>query len=116
VASDDFHRDFEAARDYASKASALLALDDRDHLVKELGSLKEKILRSTGIDQTLRLWAIGQFGNKSFQQVQEEFAELVIPRVWVNLGKNITRVAEQLSISPKKVRRILRNAEMVIPE
>jgi DNA-binding NtrC family response regulator len=48
-------------------------------------------------------------GNKSFQQIQEEFAELVIPKVWNSVGKNVTLVAQKLSISPKKIRRILRN-------
>jgi len=41
-------------------------------------------------------------GNKTFQQVQEEFAELVIPKVWINQGRNVTRIAQKLHISPKK--------------
>ena len=79
----------------------------------ELSRLKAKILRSTGIDQTLRLWSDGQLGNKTFQQIQEEFAELVIPKVWNSAGRNVTLVAQKLSISPKKVRRILRNTGCV---
>jgi hypothetical protein len=110
VAADDFFQEFELAKDLAAKASALLTVDDRDHLFKELVALKEKILRSKAIDQTLRLWSDGQLGGKTFRQVEEEFAELIIPKVWVNLGRNVTRVATQLSISPKKVRRILKNS------
>jgi hypothetical protein len=110
VAADDFFQEFELAKDLAAKASALLTVDDRDHLFKELVALKEKILRSMAIDQTLRLWSDGQLGGKTFRQVEEEFAELIIPKVWVNLGRNVTRVATQLSISPKKVRRILKNS------
>jgi len=49
-------------------------------------------------------------GDKAFQQIAEEFAEIVIPKVWIREGKKIARVAERLSISPKKVRRVLRNA------
>jgi tetratricopeptide (TPR) repeat protein len=109
AAADYFPPEWEVARDYASKAAALLTEDDRDHLVTELSRLKAKILRSTGIDQTLRLWSDGQLGNKTFQQIQEEFAELVIPKVWNSVGKNVTLVAQKLSISPKKIRRILRN-------
>jgi DNA-binding NtrC family response regulator len=52
-------------------------------------------------------------GDKSFQQVTEEFAEIVIPKVWAREGKKISRVAERLSISPKKVRRILRRAGLL---
>jgi hypothetical protein len=43
--------------------------------------------------------------------VQEEFAEIVIPKVWLQSGKHVTLVAKQLRISPKKIRRILRNAK-----
>jgi hypothetical protein len=49
-------------------------------------------------------------GDKTFQQIAEEFAEIVIPKVWIREDRKISRVAESLSISPKKVRRILRNA------
>jgi hypothetical protein len=85
-------------------------------LFKELGELKEKILRSVGVEDTLRRWSEGQIGGKTFQQVQEEFAEIVIPRVWENLGRNVSRVSAQLSISPKKVRRLLRKAHTKPPK
>jgi hypothetical protein len=32
---------------------------------------------------------------------------MVIPKVWEREGRKVSRVAEKLSISPKKVRRIL---------
>ena len=112
VAASDVFQEFEIAKDYASRASALLTENDRDHLFKELVALKEKLLHSTGIDRTLKLWSDGQLGGKTFQQVEEEFAELVIPKVWASLGRNVTRVATELSISPKKVRRILKNARV----
>jgi hypothetical protein len=54
-------------------------------------------------------------GDKTFQQVTEEFAEIVIPKVWLREDKKISRVAESLSISPKKVRRILRNSGFLDP-
>jgi tetratricopeptide (TPR) repeat protein len=111
VAAADFFEDWEAAKSYAAKANDLLNRDDRDHLLKELTALKTKLLHSAGIDPTLRQWSEGYLGNKTFQQIQEEFAEIVIPKVWLNNGKNVTRVAQQLSISPKKVRRILRNVQ-----
>lgn len=111
AAADERFQDWETAKIYANKANELLSKDDRDHLLKELGVLKTKIYRATGIDQTLREWSDGQLGNKTFQQIEEEFAEIVIPKVWLNQGRNITRVAQQLAISPKKVRRILRNVQ-----
>lgn len=90
--------------------SSLIGEGDRDHLYNELDELKEKILRSAGVEDTLRRWSEGQLGCKTLQQVQEEFDEIVIPRVWENLGRNVSRVSAQLSTSPKKVRRLLRKA------
>ena len=39
--------------------------------------------------------------------------ELVIPKIWLRSGKNISLVAKNLSIPPKKVRRILRSTNKV---
>ena len=58
----------------------------------------------------LRGWSEGIVRNKTFQQITEEFAEIVIPKVWLRENRKISRVAASLSISPKKVRRILRNS------
>jgi hypothetical protein len=113
---DEQSRDLEVARHCASEVATLLSEGDRDHLFKELGDLKEKILRCVGVEDTLRRWSEGQIGRKTFQQVQEEFAELVIPRVWENLGRNVSRVSAQLSISPKKVRRLIRKVRTRPPQ
>jgi tetratricopeptide (TPR) repeat protein len=113
VAGSDFFQDWELAKDFVGKAAALLTHDDRDHLYKQLGGLKAKLAGATHVDATLRAWCDGQVGDKTFQQVQEEFAELVIPKIWLRSGKNISLVAKNLSISPKKVRRILRSTNKV---
>jgi hypothetical protein len=70
-------------------------------------------MRSTGIDDTLRAWSQGIVGDKTFQQITEQFAEVVIPQVWLREDKKVSRVAERLSISPKKVRRILRSVGLL---
>lgn len=106
------HTDMEAARTYATRAAELLVSEDRDHLYRELTHLRLRISEPGAVDETLRRWANGELGNKTFRQIEEEFAELVIPKIWMNLGKNVSLVAEQLSISPKKVRRILRNSRV----
>jgi tetratricopeptide (TPR) repeat protein len=113
TAANDFFQQWDEARQCASRATALLRSDDRDHLWEELITLKAQILRASGIDETLRAWSEGMLGDKTFQQVTEEFAEIVIPKVWAREGKKVSRVAERLSISPKKVRRILRNAGLL---
>ena len=113
TAANDFFQEWDEAKQCASRAAALLRSDDRDHLWEELITLKSHILRASGINETLRAWSEGMIGDKSFQQVAEEFAEIVIPKVWAREGKKVSRVAERLSISPKKVRRILRNAGLI---
>ena len=111
AAAGDYFQEWDIAKEHSSKASALLSKDDRDHLYKVLGDLRAKLTGATRIEETLRLWSEGQLGSKTFQQVQEEFAELVIPKVWLQSGKNVTSVSKSLRISPKKVRRILHNTK-----
>ena len=113
VAASDFFQDWEQAKEYAGKAAALLTHDDRDHLYQQLSGLKAKLAGATHIDATLRAWCDGQVGEKTFKQIQEEFAEFVIPRIWLRSGKNTSTVARNLSISPKKIRRILRSTNKI---
>jgi len=113
VAANALYCDWQAAKTFAGLATELLSKDDLDQLSKQLGALKSRILQATGIDEMLRSWSEGIVGDKSFQQVLNEFAELVIPKVWEREGRKISRVAEVLSMSPKKVRRVLTNARGV---
>jgi tetratricopeptide (TPR) repeat protein len=113
VAANDFFQDWEEAKKYVELASTLIGGEDRDHLWEEMAMLKSRILRVSKIDDTLRTWSEGMLGDKTFQQVSEEFAEIVIPKVWAREGRKVLRVAKKLSISPKKVRRILRNAGLL---
>jgi hypothetical protein len=110
AAAQSAFEDWETARTYVSRAADVLKNDDRDHLLQELQALKLKIHRATGVDEMLRRWSVGDLGGKTFLEVEEEFAEIVIPKVWLQCGKNVSKVAEKLSISPKKVRRILQKA------
>jgi tetratricopeptide (TPR) repeat protein len=113
VHGNDFYLDWEGAKRCADKAASLLAADDRDRLWEDLVALKSRILRASTIDETLRGWSEGILGDKTFQQITEEFAEIVIPKVWEREGKKVSRVASRLAVSPKKVRRILRNVGLV---
>lgn len=110
TAANDFFQDWEEARKRAGEATGLIGSGDNDHIVEDLSDLKSRIMRASGINDTLRAWSEGMLGNKTFQQVTEEFAEIVIPKVWMREGRKISRVATRLSISPKKIRRILRNS------
>ena len=55
----------------------------------------------------LRKWSQGETGDQTLQQLTEHFAEIIIPKVWEREGRKVSRVAAKLSVSPKKVRRIL---------
>lgn len=99
--------DTDAAREAYDVAIASRKGTQQDSMWEDLQALKAKIVRAGGIDPKLKAWSQGSFGEKTFQQLTEEFAELIIPRVWEREGRKISRVAARLSISPKKVRRIL---------
>ena len=74
------------------------------------------MLRGGSVNPILRAWSQGSVGDKTFQQLSEEFAELVIPKVWEREGRKVSRVAARLSVSPKKVRRILNRVGRKKPE
>jgi tetratricopeptide (TPR) repeat protein len=116
TAANDFFQDWEEARKRASEATSLIGPGESDHLVEDLSLLKSRIVQASGINDTLRGWSEGMLGNKTFQQISEEFAEIVIPKVWMREGRKISRVATRLSISPKKVRRVLRNAGTAVQD
>jgi hypothetical protein len=108
--------DFEAAHRCCEQAIALLQTDsaDRQSGWDDLESLKAKVLRAKPVDATLRAWSAGIVDEgATFQQMTEQFARIVIPKVWEREGRKVSRVAEKLSISPKKVRRILHSAGLL---
>jgi hypothetical protein len=101
--------DAEAARRCCDQAIMLLQPErpQRQYVWDDLERLKAAVMRAKPIDATLRAWSAGVVENKTFQEMTEEFARIVIPKVWEREGHKVSRVAERLSISPKKVRRIL---------
>lgn len=110
TAANDFFQEWDSARRYASEAGALIGPGENDQMVEDLAKLKSRIVKASGINDTLRGWSEGIVGDKTFQQIIEEFAEIVIPKVWLKSDRKVSRVASALSVSPKKVRRILRNS------
>lgn len=106
----EFFNKPKAARECCHSAAEYVNPSERDELWDEYQSLVSRALHSAGIDARLRKWSEGLAEGKTFQQITEEFADLVIPAVWAREGKNTSRVVARLSISPKKVRRILNRA------
>ncbi len=97
----------DAARHCYDQALNLSRGEHADIAWEDLQALKAKVLRGGSINPMLRAWSEGSVGDKTFRQISEEFAELIIPKVWEREGRKVSRVATRLSISPKKVRRIL---------
>jgi tetratricopeptide (TPR) repeat protein len=102
--------DQEDAKHCYDRAASVLKSPDHDDLWELLQLLKHKTIPQGSIDPLLRSWSQGITGEKTFQQMTEQFAEIVIPRVWEREGKKVSRVAARLKVSPKKVRRILARA------
>jgi tetratricopeptide (TPR) repeat protein len=102
--------DVEDARHCYDRAGAFLKGGDSDELWEEMQLLRHKVMPRGSIDPKLRAWSQGITGDKTFQELAEDFAEVVIPRVWEKEDKKVQRVAERLKVSPKKVRRILARA------
>lgn len=113
TAANDFFQEWDQAQRCAVEATSLCRPGENDHLIEDLAALKTRVMRAWGINDRLRGWSEGFVGQKTFQQITDEFAEIVIPKVWLREDKKISRVAASLSISPKKVRRILRNAGLL---
>jgi len=111
--ANDFFNDADAAHEFCEKASKLLCPQSQDYVWRDLQIIKRRLARSGKIDSLLRQWSKGITGEKSFQQISEEFAAVLIPRVWRQEGRKISKVVERLSISPKKVRRTLRKAGLL---
>jgi hypothetical protein len=97
----------EQAREECRRAGELLRPSDRDQLYDDHQALSARVLHAGCVEAQLKRWSLGMIDDRTFQQITEEFAELVIPRVWAREGRNVSRVVARLSISPKKVRRIL---------
>jgi hypothetical protein len=103
--------DGEMACRCCEQATALFQPEaaQQQYLWEELETLKATVLRAAPIELRLRAWSAGIVPDTSFQQLTEEFARIVIPKVWEREERKISRVAERLSTSPKKVRRILQS-------
>jgi tetratricopeptide (TPR) repeat protein len=98
----------EAARTSYDLARASCGANQPDNnMAQDLQTLSAKILRKGSVHPALKAWSQGAVGEKTFRQINDEFAEIVIAQVWEREGRKVSRVASRLSISPKKVRRIL---------
>ena len=81
--------DLDGARRVAEEAIALVQPETSEgyYVWDDLETLKARVLRAHPVDALLRAWSAGIVENQSFQQVEEEFARIVIPKVWEREGR-----------------------------
>jgi hypothetical protein len=108
ILCNEFFDDVQAAKECCDNAANYITAGRHDQVWEDYNALKTKILRAGSVDMTLQQWSQGLIGNRTFRQITDEFAELVIPRVWEREGRKISRVAGKLSVSRGKVRRVLK--------
>jgi hypothetical protein len=101
--------DIEDAHECYKFVATYLKSGTRDYLSRQLQQLKGRLASVGTVEPTLREWSRGIVKDKTFQEITEDFAAIVIPKVWKREGCRVSAVTAQLSISPKKVRRILRS-------
>lgn len=111
--ANEFFDSLDAARELMNQAETYLQSDFHDTAWEDLEMLKQRVLKSGKVHQALQAWSMGVVGDRTFQQITEEFAAIIIPKVWEMEDRKIARVATRLSISPKKVRRILMRAGLL---
>ncbi len=108
--SNEYFNNLDEARHSLNLAMSTMKADPFQPHWDDLKTLKTGVLRGGDIDETLRAWSQGAIGDKTFREITDEFAELIIPKIWLREDRKIARVAKKLSISPKKVRRVLMRA------
>ena len=111
--ANEFFGDADGAQQCCDSATALFKPDGQEEVWDDLQELRAKILHHSRVDTALQEWSQGLVGAKTFQQLTEEFAAVVIPKVWEREGRKVARVATRLSVSPKKVRRVLQSAGLL---
>jgi len=63
------------------QAEALLKSDSHDYISDELQQLKSRLSGAGSVDALLQQWSQGAAGGKTFQQITEDFASIIIPKV-----------------------------------
>jgi len=97
----------EGAREAMQLAAKYMEPGDHDVVRQDFDALQKRLQGNDGMDTRLLSWARGQIGCKTFRELKEEFADVVIAKTWSMEGQKVSRVASRLAISPKKVRRVL---------
>jgi tetratricopeptide (TPR) repeat protein len=110
--ANDFFNSRNDAREALSQAkkyfdAGFYSEPEGDPVWEDLQKLNARLLENAGVNATVLEWSNGHVGRKKFRQLEQDFADLIIPRVWEQEDRKVSRVAARLSISRKKVRQVL---------
>ena len=105
--SNTFFNAQERAREEMQIAASYLDSSVPEYILEDFQFLKKRLLEDDPVDTKLSQWARGEIRGKTFRQLEEDFADLVIPIAWRQEDMKVSRVAARFSISPRKVRRVL---------
>jgi hypothetical protein len=114
--SNAFFNARDQAHESMSRAAGYLEAGLHDFIWEGFQTLKRRLSESPTLEPKLMQWAHGEIGDRTFRQLEEDFADLVIPRVWDQEKRKVSRAASRLSISPRKVRRVLSRLELLETE
>jgi hypothetical protein len=114
--SNSFFNSHERAREEMELAATYLEPGVHDYIWDDFQVLKTRLLENNTLDAKLTQWARGEVGTKTFRELEEDLANLVIPMVWHQEGRKVSRVAARFSISPRKVRRVLARLGYLVAE
>jgi hypothetical protein len=111
--SNEFFNAVDAATEAMNTAGGHLDRGLHDTAWEDLRLLRTRLTRTHSVDTTLQAWSQGAVGDRTYRQISDEFAAILIPKVWEIEEHKIARVATRLAMSPKKVRRILARAGLL---
>jgi len=106
--SNAYFNNQEGAREAMERGASYLEPDLLYFVRESFQGLKKRLREEVTLESALIRLAQGEIGAKTYRELIEDFAHLVIPSVWDEEKRVIKYTAERLSISRRKVRGILR--------
>lgn len=80
--SNSFFNTPDRAREAMDRASAYLESGVFDFIWEDFQKLKSRLLQTARVEPKVQQWTKGEIGDRTFEQLQDDFADLVIPRIW----------------------------------
>ena len=78
--ANSFLHEWDSAHHSYDSALAVLKGDQSGQLWNDLQTLKQRLMPKVRVDDQLRAWSQGSLGEKSLQQILDQFTELIIRR------------------------------------